>query len=227
MSTSGVALAKKLDRDAVLVDAALAGDQDAYRDLYERHRKGVVNAVFRYCSVNDIDDMVQIVFVKVFSKMGQWKRDSKFGTWVYKVAVNEVLQEYRRSASKVIRYSESLDEPITDGFGGSAKWEIGIENKDIAIAGDGDKLRDAVAHLPRCWRDVTECLLREMTIDETAKSLGISEGAVKSYRSRRRRMVRRKRMVKRRRVVRRRRMVRRGRMVRRRRMVRRKRMVTR
>ena len=168
--------------DAELVRAALTGDQDAYRKLYKRHRPFVVRAVYRYCKPSDLEDMVQIAFSQIFSKMRQWRGDSKFGTWAYRVAVNEAFMEHRKISSKVFQNATSIDAAGNDGLRDTPKWEPQSENRDIEIAGDGAKLRDAVEHLSRRYREVTQCRLQELTIEETARELSLSIGSIKAYR---------------------------------------------
>lgn len=170
--------------DAELVRAALTGDQDAYRKLYKRHRPFVVRSVYRYCKPSDLEDMVQIAFSQIFSKMRQWRGDSKFGTWAYRVAVNEAFMEHRKISSKVFQNATSIDAAGNDGLRDTLKWEPQSENRDIEIAGDGAKLLDAVEHLCPSYKFVTLCRLQEMTIAETAEELQLSIGAVKAYRCR-------------------------------------------
>jgi RNA polymerase sigma-70 factor (ECF subfamily) len=169
--------------DGDLVRSALAGDQDAYTSLYVRHRRSVMKAIFRYCELTDLDDMIQVAFAQIFSKMGQWNGDSQFGTWMHRVAVNQVLMEYRKIAAKVSRNSLSIDGG-NDGLREFPKWEPWGENRDIEIARDGAKLLDAVEHLCPSYKFVTLCRLQEMTIAETAEELQLSIGAVKAYRCR-------------------------------------------
>ena len=91
-----------------LLARAAKGDTIAFRALYQRHRGDVARLVYRMLSGSaDVDDVVQEVFVQVFRSLKDFRGQSKFSTWVHRVAVNVVLM-HRRAARSRPTYTEEL-----------------------------------------------------------------------------------------------------------------------
>jgi RNA polymerase sigma-70 factor (ECF subfamily) len=87
---------------------AAKGDTAAFRALYQRHRGDVSRLVYRMLNGSaDVDDVVQEVFVQVFRSLKDFRGQSKFSTWVHRVAVNVVLM-HRRAARSRPTYTEEL-----------------------------------------------------------------------------------------------------------------------
>jgi len=101
-----------------LIGRAAKGDTAAFRALYQRHRNDVARLVYRMLSGSpDVDDVVQEVFVQVFRSLKDFRHQSKFSTWVHRVAVNVVLM-HRRAARSRPTYAEELPpEHTPDGNG--------------------------------------------------------------------------------------------------------------
>lgn len=100
------------DEDALIARAA-AGETDAFRQIYERHRGDVARLVYRMLSVRaDLDDVVQEVFVQVYKSLGHFRGQSKFSTWLHRVAVNTVLMHRRAARSRPV----FADEPPADAM---------------------------------------------------------------------------------------------------------------
>lgn len=97
-----------LNEEAQLIARAAKSDTAAFRALYQRHRGDVARLVYRMLSGSaDVDDVVQEVFVQVFRSLKDFRGQSKFSTWVHRVAVNVVLM-HRRAARSRPTYSEEL-----------------------------------------------------------------------------------------------------------------------
>lgn len=97
--------------DDPTVQAAAAGDRRALRKIYEATSDRVYRLMVRIVGVQDADDLTQQVYVRAFSKLRQFSGDSKFETWLYRLATNEALQQLRRE--KLRRTSELMVEPMT------------------------------------------------------------------------------------------------------------------
>jgi RNA polymerase sigma-70 factor, ECF subfamily len=99
----GVGLAEEADAgcqedDCRLSDGLRQGAERAYEDLIERFQQPVFNLVSRVVwDPNDVCDVVQEVFLKVFRKIGSFRGDSGLKTWVYRIAVNEAHNHCRWS----------------------------------------------------------------------------------------------------------------------------------
>ncbi|MBI5512737.1 MAG: RNA polymerase sigma factor [Deltaproteobacteria bacterium] len=92
------------DEDAVpgYVVRAQTGDTVAFRELYNAHRRRVTRLVARLAGPRrDLDDLVQEVFLQVFRSLPGFRRESRFSTWLHRVAVNVVLMHLRAQRCRV------------------------------------------------------------------------------------------------------------------------------
>lgn len=101
--------------DDAVIARAQAGDSQAFRAVYERHRVDVARLVFRMIGQRaDLDDVIQEVFVQVHRSLRDFRGQSKFTTWLHRVTVNVVLM-YRRSArSRPVFADETVPETRSD-----------------------------------------------------------------------------------------------------------------
>ncbi|RMF41388.1 MAG: RNA polymerase sigma factor [Planctomycetota bacterium] len=100
------------DRIVEIVSTAQRGDREAQRQLYVEYHQQVHRLMVRMVGVQEADDLTQQVFLQVFRKLGQFTGQSRFGTWLYRVAINESLQHLRRSGR---RQTRTLAEDPADG----------------------------------------------------------------------------------------------------------------
>ncbi len=97
-----------MSEEAELIARAAKGETAAFRALYQRHRNDVARLVYRMLNGSaDVEDVVQEVFVQVFRSLKDFRGQSKFSTWVHRVAVNVVLM-HRRAARSRPTYAEEL-----------------------------------------------------------------------------------------------------------------------
>src|SRR3954451_1677209 len=86
-----------------LVLRAQAGDGEAFGVLFEQHKKRVYSlCLLMTGDVADAEDLTQDAFIQVFRKLGTFRGDSAFSTWLYRVAVNTVLMSLRRRKPKQV-----------------------------------------------------------------------------------------------------------------------------
>lgn len=91
--------AQDADSDAALVEEAKNGDRAALEKLILRHQAWIYNIAIRMVFFpHDAEEVTQEVLVKVITKLSTFKGDSKFRTWLYRIATNHVLNMKRRSA---------------------------------------------------------------------------------------------------------------------------------
>jgi RNA polymerase sigma-70 factor (ECF subfamily) len=83
-------------------DVALAarGDVSAFERLYLTHLPRVHSLVRRMAGGRDTDELTQDVFVRVWQKLGTFRGDSAFGTWVHRLAVNVVIERFRTETAR-------------------------------------------------------------------------------------------------------------------------------
>jgi RNA polymerase sigma-70 factor, ECF subfamily len=133
------------------VTRAQAGDPHAFTEIYLLHKKRVLNICTRM--VNDLslaEDMAQEAFVQLHRKLGSFRGDSAFTTWLHRITVNTVLMHLRKRVLPVV----SLDEMMTSVPEERAGREFGV--RDLAQAGVVDRiaLKRAVDALAPSYRFV-------------------------------------------------------------------------
>jgi RNA polymerase sigma-70 factor (ECF subfamily) len=143
--------------DEQLIARVLAGDQDAYTVLVERHSDLVYAIVSRIVfNEADADDVAQETFVRAYHALPRFRGDSKFTSWLYRIAVNRSLTHLKRKK----RRAAALDPE------GGARTEIeaslGAPREDPREAVLREErrvaVRAAVADLPPRYRAVAEIL---------------------------------------------------------------------
>ena len=133
-----------------LVTRAQAGDTQAFTEIYLLHQKRVLNICARM--VHDLslaEDLAQEAFVQLHRKLGSFRGDSAFTTWLHRITVNIVLMHLRKRVLPVV----SLDEMMTNVPEERAGREFGA--RDLVQAGVVDRLAlkravDALAPGYRC-----------------------------------------------------------------------------
>jgi len=102
-SGSGVAEGTE---DVLLVRAAQNGDLDAFDGLVVRHRERIFNLIYHMTSHHeDATDLAQDVFVKAWKALGNFKGESSFYTWVYRIAVNHTLNHLKQRRNRTVHLS--------------------------------------------------------------------------------------------------------------------------
>lgn len=94
-----------------LVERCRAGDTAAFRELFRQHRNDVARLVHRMLGPsNDVDDVIQEVFLQVHRSVRDFRGQARFSTWLYRVTVNVVLMHRRAARSRPV-FSE-----VPEGF---------------------------------------------------------------------------------------------------------------
>ena len=96
--------------DLELARAAAAGDAAAFESIYEQHHRRVYSLCLRMLgSATQAEDLTQEVFLQVFKKIGSFRGDSAFTTWLHRLTVNQVLMHFRKRGVKLEHTSEEGD----------------------------------------------------------------------------------------------------------------------
>ena len=91
--------------DKTLVARSIAGDQQAFTCLYERHLARVYTICLRLCGdQEETADITQDVFIHVWDKLDKYRGDSEFSTWLYRVATNVAISHIRKRKPFWARY---------------------------------------------------------------------------------------------------------------------------
>jgi len=161
--------------DADLIARAADGDRAAFVTLVERHRGMVYRVAFQYAgNHHDADDIAQEVFIKVHRSLGGFRRDARFTSWLYRVAMNACIDHGRRRSPAF-----SLDGGDDDRPFEVAADDPGPDQR--VYAGEvREAVEAAVDRLPPQQRlIVTMRHFEGMKLTDIADALGIAEGTVK------------------------------------------------
>jgi RNA polymerase sigma-70 factor (ECF subfamily) len=88
--------------DDETADVALArdGDRDAFERLYRRHVARIRGLARRMAGLEVADDLTQDIFVRAWQKLGSYRGESQFGTWLYRLAVNVIIEDRRKAGAR-------------------------------------------------------------------------------------------------------------------------------
>jgi RNA polymerase sigma-70 factor (ECF subfamily) len=96
--------------DLELIRAAAAGDAEAFEELYKQHHRRVYSLCLRMVGDPSLaEDMTQEVFLQVYRKLGSFRGDSAFTTWLHRLTVNQVLMHFRKRGVRLEHTSEEGD----------------------------------------------------------------------------------------------------------------------
>ncbi|MDX1982490.1 MAG: RNA polymerase sigma factor [Bryobacteraceae bacterium] len=169
--------------EAGLVARAREGDAEAFSELVHRYERKIYRLARHITnSDEDAEDVLQEAFLKAYSHLDGFQGQSKFYTWIVRIAVNEALMKLRKRKSD---RTVSLDEPSGDGMEEPVLREIAVWEGNPEQKYSQEELRSildsAIQNLKPTFRTVF--LLRdvdELSTEETAEALGLSIPAVKS-----------------------------------------------
>jgi RNA polymerase sigma-70 factor (ECF subfamily) len=160
--------------DHELTQAASKGDMVAFEEIYRRHHRRVYSLCLRMTqNQSEAEDLAQDVFVQLFRKVGSFRGESAFTTWLHRMTVNQVLMHFRRKKVRDERSSE--DEETPD------RVEPGTENPGAMPVVDRIALDHAIEQLPPGYR--TTFVLHDIEgyeHEEVARIMGCSVGTSKS-----------------------------------------------
>lgn len=154
--------------DETLAQAAADGDREAFSLLLTRSYDRLFGLCFRLTgSRADAEDLTQDICAALPAKLAGFKRQSRFSTWLYRVAVNAAHDRRRRHASHA---------RAADGWG---DWEINRVASNQETQDGIDWLTQAMSSLSVELRDTLALTLEdEMTHREAGEVLGVSEGTI-------------------------------------------------
>ncbi|HSC29892.1 MAG TPA: sigma-70 family RNA polymerase sigma factor [Vicinamibacterales bacterium] len=168
--------------DLDLVRRAQDGDTDAFGELIDRHRRAVFRAALAAVrSPADADDVAQEAFVTAYRKLGSFRGDSSFKTWLLTIAWNRALDR-RKSVLRWLRQTVTPHEDADGTPRGIEHIASGRLSQEERLAGAEfqQALRRQIAALPRKMRDAL--LLAgsgEYSYEEIGRMLGCPVGTVK------------------------------------------------
>jgi RNA polymerase sigma-70 factor, ECF subfamily len=159
--------------DLELARAAAVGDRSAFETLYQRHYRRVYSLCLRMTgSPEEAEDLTQDVFIQLYRRIGSYRGEALFTTWLHRLTVNQVLMRFRKRAVKFESITVDGELPLPAEPEGSPRTLPIID----AIA-----LDRAIAKLPPGYRTVF--VLHDIEgyeHEEIAHTLGVTIGTSKS-----------------------------------------------
>lgn len=160
---------------AEIVQLCQSGQSDAQQQLYEACQQDVYGLMVRMVGRQDADDLTQQIFIQMYRKIEQFQAQSKFQTWLYRLAVNESLQHLRKNKRK----QQVLSHDPIDNRPSSSRY---CDAKDVL-----DAALDRLEPLLKSIFLLKE--LRGLSYREISEAIDIPEGTVGSRLNRARRQL--------------------------------------
>lgn len=163
--------------DSKLVQQVIGGNNNAFRFLVSKHQRLVLHVVGRIIQQQDqVEDVCQDVFIKVFKTMRSFRGDSKLSTWIARIAYNTAITHIRKQKRRnELSYSEQPSLLANEK-------DSGLNQKVLEISEVRSYLLKLIETLPVHYRTVlTLYHLEEFSYKEIVEITGMPEGTIKSY----------------------------------------------
>jgi RNA polymerase sigma-70 factor (ECF subfamily) len=165
----------QLNDDVNLAKLAAEGNMEAFEELYKRHYRRVYSLCLKMLqNTAEAEDLTQDVFIQLHRKIGSFRGESAFTTWLHRLTVNQVLMHFRK---RVVRYETTAAEEEQT----PVQVVPGTENHNKMSIVDRIALEKAIEKLPEGYKTVF--ILHDVEgyeHEEVSKILGCSVGTSKS-----------------------------------------------
>lgn len=160
--------------DLELAQSAAKGDMVAFEEIYQRHHRRVYSICLRMLqNAYEAEDLTQDVFIQLYRKIGSFRGDSAFTTWLHRMTVNQVLMHFRK---RNVKYEKTTEEGETPD-----QVVTGTADPEKMRVVDKIALENAIDQLPDGYKNVF--VLHDVEgfeHEEVARILGCSVGTSKS-----------------------------------------------
>ena len=161
-------------KDFELTKVAGDGNMAAFEEIYKRHHRRVYSICLRMLqNTSEAEDLTQDVFIQLYRKIGSFRGDSAFTTWLHRMTVNQVLMHFRKRTVKYEKTTEEGETPV--------QMVAGTSNPERMRIVDKIALDNAIEQLPKGYKNVF--VLHDVEgfeHEEVARILGCSVGTSKS-----------------------------------------------
>jgi RNA polymerase sigma-70 factor, ECF subfamily len=136
--------------EAQAIERAKQGDAEAFEFLYNLHKRRVYSLCLRMtANTAEAEDLAQEAFLQLFRKIGTFRGESAFSTWLHRMAVNVVLMHLRKKGLPVVSLEEA-----TEGDDDTPKKDFGADDPVLSGSVDRLRLQNAVDQLPPGYRSI-------------------------------------------------------------------------
>jgi len=174
---------KKQDKDAELIRAINAGKHDLFHELVTRYQQSLYNFGFRMCgNAQDTEDIVQETFLNVFKYLKDFRYETKFKNWMYRIATSTCIKKRRRSKyapDKELSLDDFIPKDPADMPQDMPNWATlpldKVLNDELS-----SHIKEAILSLPDKYRVVI--ILRDVegfSTDEAAQILNLTPSNIK------------------------------------------------
>ena len=162
------------DGRAHVIEACRQGDREAFRQLFETYKDRVYSIALYFFGGDEATagDVTQQVFLKLFSRIGQFQGEAEFTTWLYRLATNACIDEQRKRR----RLFQLEDGAETHVVSTRKTQDERVERREVA-----ECVKEAVAQLkPKLRAAILLKYFEELSYEEIASALQCSKGTVAS-----------------------------------------------
>jgi RNA polymerase sigma-70 factor (ECF subfamily) len=136
--------------EAEAIERAKSGDAEAFEVLYNLHKRRVYSLCLRMTTnAAEAEDLTQEAFLQLFRKIGTFRGESAFSTWLHRMAVNVVLMRLRKKGLQVVPLEETIETEEE-----TPKKELGAADPVLAGSIDRLQMQKAVDSLPPGYRTI-------------------------------------------------------------------------
>lgn len=175
-----------IKEDDEIIAECLSGNTDSYKYLVEKYQFRIINTCYKYTkNIVDAEDVAQEVFLKAYQNLSTFKSDSKFYSWLYRIAVNTSLNYINSKEKRKEKETISEENCLID-------MNISKDNpRDYYQLNELiNTLQPLMDNLPDDLRTLIELYeIKDFTYDEISKKLSIPIGTVRSRLHRARNML--------------------------------------
>lgn len=156
------------------IEKVIAGETAAFAFLVNRHKDLVFTIALKILqNREDAEEVAQDAFVKAFQKLSTFRQDSKFSTWLYRIAYNESISRTRLRKLTEVEIVEEISESVTDGEMEEEVLGMGQEEQQQAIALVMKRLPEPDQLM------ITLFYLQGLQVSEISDITGMSENNIK------------------------------------------------
>jgi RNA polymerase sigma-70 factor (ECF subfamily) len=161
-----------------LIKSAQKGDQDAFGSIITEYKKLVAHIVFRMVrNPMDREDLGQEIFIRIYQKLSTFRFESKFSTWISKIAYHTCINYLNKKSTEMLRFYESVDKDWDNAICDTLTPLTELENNERLR-----RVNREIMNMPVNYRIVITLFhLQEMSYQEIGEILDIPAGTVKSY----------------------------------------------
>lgn len=180
-SQAHASLATDADPDGELMQRFAVGDLAAFEQLYARHRGGLMRFLQRGLGRRELaEECFQEVWSRVISARERYRPEARFATWLYQIANNLLIDQYRRQRPEVAT-DELPEAPPVDSINPVAPAAALSPEDTLGAFEESRRLQQALAELPDEQRIAVQLRLeQELSLEEIGRITGVGRETVKS-----------------------------------------------